>query len=358
MGATTKPRMHTLPCVLMRAGTCKGLFIHRNDLLTHEKDSSQLLISAPGSRGCDPRQIDGIGGGTTSKVAVVSPSTHPGINVDSTLVQVDVGREFADFSGSCGNMASGVGLFARVIVETVEIDQDGQFREDGGYNIPCVSTTGSEIKVAFVDPAGTRKHDDFKANVTLIDAAKPFVLIDATSTSPLLQTCSPEEQDDLVEFIRITGAVQMGLARDTETASKTRGTPKAILLYPSVSSRKGADIQALSYWIGKPYPSLQLTGAVGVSAALRSAGNVAEQLSRTPVLAGGAPLTTERTPSPADIDNNVTLQSKTLRKVLIEHAEGAVWVEIRMETDDKGEERVGSCAVSRTVRRLSEGKVR
>ncbi|KAM3498021.1 hypothetical protein MY10362_008646 [Beauveria mimosiformis] len=405
MGATTKPRMHTLPCVLMRAGTSKGLFIHRNDLPTQEKDWIPLLISALGSRGCDPRQIDGIGGGTstTSKVAVVSPSTRPGIDVDFTFVQVAVGRESADFSGNCGNMVSGVGPFAvqeglvrpakgasvcqvkiyntntkRVIVETVEIDQDGQFREDGEYNIPGVSTSGSEIKVAFLDPAGSmtgrlfptgqrqqvlavqarRHHDDFKAKVTLIDAANPFVLIDATSISPLMQTCSPEEQDDLVESIRITGAVQMGLARDTETASKTRGTPKAILLYPPVFSRKGVDIRVLSYSMGKPHPSLQLTGAVGVAAALRSAGTVAEQLSRTPVLAGGAPLTPERTPSPADIDDNGTLQKKTSSQVLIEHAEGAVWVEISMETDDNGEERVGSCAVSRTARRLFEGKVR
>lgn len=114
MGATTKSRMHTLPCVLMRAGTSKGLFIHRNDLPPQEKDWSPHLISALGSRGCDPRQIDGIGGGTstTSKVAVVSPSTRSGIDVDFTFVQVAVGRESADFSGNCGNMVSGVGPFA------------------------------------------------------------------------------------------------------------------------------------------------------------------------------------------------------------------------------------------------------
>ncbi|KAM3485020.1 hypothetical protein MY8738_001703 [Beauveria namnaoensis] len=408
MGAARKPRMHTLPCVLMRAGTSKGLFIHRNDLPTQEKDWSPHLISALGSRGCDARQIDGIGGGTstTSKVAVVSPSTRPGIDVDFTFVQVAVGRESADFSGNCGNMVSGVGPFAvqeglvrpakgasvcqvkiyntntkRVIVETVEIDQDGQYREDGEYNIPGVSTSGSEIKVAFIDPSGSmtgklfptgqrqqelamqaRKHHDdgLKAKVTLIDAANPFVLIDATSISPLLQICSPEEQDNLVESIRITGAVQMGLARDTATASKTRGTPKAILLYPPVFTRKGAaDIRVLSYSMGKPHPSLQLTGAVGVAAALRSAGTVAEQLSRAPVLAGGdAPLTPERTPSPAGIDDNVTLKRRASSEVRIEHAEGVVWVEIRMETDDNGKERVGSCAVSRTARRLFEGKVR
>lgn len=218
--------------------------------------------------------------------------------------------------------------------------------------------TGQRQQVLAVQ--ARKHHDGFKAKVTLIDAANPFVLIDATSISPLLQICSPEKQDELVESIRITGAVQMGLARDTATASKTRGTPKAILLYPPVFTHKGAaDIRVLSYSMGKPHPSLQLTGAIGVAAALRSAGTVAEQLSRAPVLAGGdALLTPERTPSPADIDGNVTLERKASSEVRIEHAEGVVWVEIRMETDDDGKERVGSCAVSRTARRLFEGKVR
>lgn len=67
-----------------------------------------------GSQNSDARQIDGIGGATstTSKVAVVSPSARPGIDVDYTFVQVAVGQEAVDFSGNCGNMCAGVGLFA------------------------------------------------------------------------------------------------------------------------------------------------------------------------------------------------------------------------------------------------------
>lgn len=403
----------------MRAGTSKGLFIHKKHLPAQQKDWGPHLISALGSRGCDPRQIDGIGGGTstTSKVAVVSPSARPGVDVDFTFVQIAVGKESADFSGNCGNMVSGVGPFAvqeglvrpakgassvslrqaasgivtdsikcdvrvyntntdRVIVETVEIDEDGQFIEDGEYSIPGVSTSGSEVKVAFVDPAGSmtgklfpsgerqetlsveprKHHDSFSARVTLIDAANPFVMIDTTSISTLLQTCSPEEQDDLVESIRITGAVQMGLATDIETASKTRGTPKAVLLYPPVFSDKGADIRALSYSMGKPHPSLPLTGAVGIASALRLAGTVAAELSQTPVLADGAPLTPERTPSPPGNDKEA--KKKAANVIHIEHSKGTIQVEIAMMTDDNGEERVGSCAVSRTARRLFEGKVR
>lgn len=105
---------YSLPAVLMRAGTSKGLFIHRHHLPASESSWTGPLLAAMGSQNSDARQIDGIGGATstTSKVAVVSPSSRPGIDVDYTFVQVAVGQEAVDFSGNCGNMCSGVGPFA------------------------------------------------------------------------------------------------------------------------------------------------------------------------------------------------------------------------------------------------------
>lgn len=107
-------RRHVLPCVLMRAGTSKGMFLHKDDLPSKQSEWAPHLISALGSRGNDPRQIDGVGGGTstTSKVAVVSPSSRSDADVDFTFVQVAVGKESVDFTGTCGNMVSGVAPFA------------------------------------------------------------------------------------------------------------------------------------------------------------------------------------------------------------------------------------------------------
>jgi hypothetical protein len=104
----------SLPAVLMRAGTSKGLFIHRHHLPASEVAWAGPLLAAMGSQNSDARQIDGVGGATstTSKVAVVSPSTRPGVDVDYTFVQVAVGQEAVDFSGNCGNMCAGVGPFA------------------------------------------------------------------------------------------------------------------------------------------------------------------------------------------------------------------------------------------------------
>jgi 2-methylaconitate cis-trans-isomerase PrpF len=109
-----RAKRHVLPCVLMRAGTSKGIFLHRRDLPMNELDWAPHLISALGSRGNDPRQIDGVGGGTstTSKVAVVSRSQRPDADIDWTFVQVAVGKESIDLTGNCGNMTAGVAPFA------------------------------------------------------------------------------------------------------------------------------------------------------------------------------------------------------------------------------------------------------
>ena len=55
----------------------------------------------------DARQLNGVGGGTstTSKCAVVSRSSRPGVDVDYTFIQVPLEGGRLDFSGNCGNIA-------------------------------------------------------------------------------------------------------------------------------------------------------------------------------------------------------------------------------------------------------------
>lgn len=98
----------------MRAGTSRGLFIHRSDMPALVSDWAAVLLSAMGSRDGDLRQIDGLGGGssTTSKVIVVSKSELPGIDLEYTFIQVAVGKAAIDMTGNCGNMSSGVAAFA------------------------------------------------------------------------------------------------------------------------------------------------------------------------------------------------------------------------------------------------------
>ena len=60
----------------MRGGTSKALFFHEKDLPEDESLRDKIILSALGSP--DVRQIDGMGGGTTttSKVAIIKKSSR------------------------------------------------------------------------------------------------------------------------------------------------------------------------------------------------------------------------------------------------------------------------------------------
>jgi len=406
----------------MRAGTSKGLFIHRSHLPPSQDEWASPLLAAMGSKHNDARQVDGVGGGSsvTSKVAVVAPSSRPGVDVEYTFVQVAVGSENVDLSGNCGNICSGVGPFAvqegmvtsmpgartvdvrvfntntsKLIIETVRVDEDGNAEEDGDCLIPGVKGPGSEIKVAFVEPVGSMTGKlfpsgkrsekmvveeipalgDLVVDVTLIDSANPFVLVDAQSLPAAVRNQPPDSALFLkvAESIRRQGAVRMGLSDSIEDAGKIKGTPKlAFLLPPSDNglAKPGlADIQVQAYSMGKPHPSLQLTGGVTLASAVITEGTVAHRLvGRDPLhLAGGLP-TPRRTPSPAgEVDGAVLPvgdvsgwsgvgEKRAGRTIRIQHGSGIMEVEVQARDGDEGPV-VERCVVTRTARRLMEGSV-
>lgn len=402
-----------------------------------------------GSRHNDPRQVDGVGGGTsvTSKVAVVAPPSRPDLaDVEYTFVQVAVGSESVDLSGNCGNICAGVGPFAvqeglvrppppppgssgaravdvrvfntntkKLMVETVRLDERGNVEEDGDCLIPGVKGPGSEIRVAFVEPVGSVTGklfpsgrrcekvvveevppalgvgDSVVVDVTLIDAANPFVLVDASSLPAAVRNQPADSALSLqvAEAIRRQGAVRMGLAGSEEEAGRTRGTPKIAFLSPPpmppfggddglAGSKSGpvADVQVLAYSMGKPHPSLQLTGGVTIASAVIAEGTVAHRVaggsSLGPVHWGveGLP-TPRRTPSPAgEVDNGALLpagdvvpggsgvgEQKAGRIVRIQHGSGVMEVEVQTRDDADGGTVVDRCVVTRTARRLMEGNV-
>lgn len=104
----------SIAAVLMRAGTSKGLFLHREHLPDNTDEWGPILLAAMGSATGDKRQLSGVGGATstTSKVAIVSRSQRKDADIDYTFAQVQVGSKKVDMSGNCGNISSGVGPFA------------------------------------------------------------------------------------------------------------------------------------------------------------------------------------------------------------------------------------------------------
>lgn len=96
----------------MRGGTSKGGYFLARDLPTDQAERDALLLRIMGSP--DPRQIDGLGGGVpvTSKVAVISESSEPGIDVEYLFLQVFVDHALVSDAQTCGNILAGVGPFA------------------------------------------------------------------------------------------------------------------------------------------------------------------------------------------------------------------------------------------------------
>ncbi|KAI9037766.1 uncharacterized protein KD926_000029 [Aspergillus affinis] len=350
-----------------------------------------------GSTGTNANQIDGVGGATstTSKVAIIEKSQSPGVDADYTFVQVAPDQAKIDMTGNCGNIASGVGPFAldegivrarpgqseidvrilntntgQIIVETVQVAPDGRFQEDGDYCIPGVRGTSSPIKVAFLNPGGSMTGQmfpsgtsqetltvysphvgEFHIRVSLIDVANPFVLVDASSLSFKDHPTWPDPNDALflsvVEDIRRTGAVHMGLASDLEAASQVRGTPKIAFLSSVAEDDKDADIQIRAFSMGKPHPSLQLTGAVCLGAAVSIYGTVAWDL------AGGKEI--GKQPKHGMVVGGHEIAPPL--PVGIRTPAGVIHAETLLRMDPQVEIHVEKVAVFRTARRLFEGNV-
>lgn len=261
----------------------------------------------------------------------------------------------------------------RILVETVAVDEEGFLLEQGDYQMAGISDPGTEIKVAFVDPAGsmtgrlfpTGNAEDritienptafaklFSVQATLIDAANPFVIVDAESL-PSTYLPGSEEWSETIEDIRRKGAVMMGLAGSIQDAAATRGTPKIMIVSsPTTSESLGKlsstpDISVLSMSMGQVHPSVQLTGAVCLGAAACLEGTVAYRCCRSNHLFDSLGLGIE-TQLPQD-----QYSTQSPKTILIAHRSGQIPVDVHLQ----GQGKLEKCVVSRTARRLFEGNV-
>lgn len=251
-----------IPCVYMRGGTSKAVFFRAEDLPADEKERDKVILSAFGSP--DRRQIDGMGGAntSTSKVAVISKSSRPGIDVDYDFGQVDVLAPIVGKTMNCGNISSAVGPYAidEGLVEAVEpmtevhifnrntkkeiIAQvpvkDGRAVTEGDFSIDGVPGTAAKVTLKFVDPQGAASGKLFPTGhakdtievegkvyeYSFVDAANPVIFVHPEDFG-VKGTEIPSEFNALpdckdicrkLEVIRGTGAVLLGYAKDLEDA--------------------------------------------------------------------------------------------------------------------------------------------
>jgi methylitaconate Delta-isomerase len=110
-GAT--PDLIGTPAAWYRGGTSNALFVLRQDLpITDPGQLDAWILAAFGAP--DRREIDGVGGAdlTTSKFAMLGPSTRAGADVDYSFFQVGIDRPVVGRNANCGNISAAVAPFA------------------------------------------------------------------------------------------------------------------------------------------------------------------------------------------------------------------------------------------------------
>ncbi|HEX4092836.1 MAG TPA: 4-oxalomesaconate tautomerase [Trebonia sp.] len=340
----------------MRGGTSKGLYFLAADLPADPAERDDLLLRVMGSP--DPTQIDGVGGAhpLTSKVAVVSPSTADGIDVDYLFLQVMVDRPVVTDQQNCGNILAGVGPFAverglvaaggdptRVRIRMVNSGgvvtatfpaPGGRPRYDGPTAIDGVPGTAAAIVLDFEDSgAGTRVFptgnvtDTFDGiRVTCVDNGMPVVVAAAASFGLTGQESIAELEGDAevsrrVQALRLAAGKAMGLGDVSATT-----VPKVSLVSPPAH---GGTIATRTFIPVRVHQSIGVLGAVSVAAAILVPGAVGADLA---VVSPGSP------------------------RLAIEHPSGALGVEVELDPATTPPTVIRS-GVVRTARKLFDGTV-
>ena len=354
------PSQTPIPCTLMRGGTSKGPFFLASDLPGDVELRDRVLLAAMGSP--DVRQIDGIGGADplTSKVAIISPSTRPGIQVDYLFAQVSIEHPLVDVTPNCGNMLAGVGPFAieRGLVSSCDPvtlitiymvntgnsavahvpTPGGHVSYEGDAQIAGVPGRSGAIRIDFLNTEGSvcgallptrRPLDEIDGTeATLIDNGMPVVVLRAAD---LGKTCleTPAELDsdkkfkERLEQIRIAAGERMGLG---DVRSKV--VPKMTLIAPP---RDGGSLITRTFIPQKCHAAIGVLGAVTVGTACVLTGSVASGVASVP---DGA-----------------------IKRLSVEHPTGELSVELEVAGADAAEPKVVRASLIRTARALFRGEV-
>jgi len=311
----------TLRGTWMRGGTSKCWLFNAVDvdpLIVPAGGVDAILTSAFGSG--DPRQLDGVGGGssTTSKAAIVRRSNARGIDIDYLFAQVAIGDRQVEWGSNCGNCATAIGLYALqaglvpVDAETTTVRMrnentgailtaeiatpGGIVPAEGTAAVPGTSALGVPVSLTFTDLAADHRSllptgaawdrvtvgdNDYRA--TLVSAGAPAALLDAAD----LGLTGAEDNQVIAEHVpllialRGESSLRMGLNR--AGAPVSQAIPKVGIIGPPRDYRTsaGQDISAEEYDVSvrmvsmlAPHPAIGLTSAVAVAAAVTVSGSV------------------------------------------------------------------------------------
>lgn len=318
-----------IPFLFLRGGTSRGPYFQRADLPVDQDALSKVLISVVGAG--NPRNIDGIGGGSavTTKVAMLSRSDRPDADVDYFFAQVGVEEAMVDYGPTCGNILVGVGPAAiemglvkahdgettvrihavntGALVEAVVQTPGGAVTYAGTAAIDGVPGTAAPVALNFLEVVGSRCGVMLPTGqacdtiggyaVTCIDVAMPMVIGRAADFG----ITGYESQADLdgdralfdrMEKVRLEAGKRMGLGDVSKSV-----TPKFGLLS---EARAGGHISARYFMPWQCHPTLAVTGSQCLAACALLPASVAHGLVR-PIDASPAVVTIEHPMGEMDV---------------------------------------------------------
>jgi 2-methylaconitate cis-trans-isomerase PrpF len=313
--------MREIDATWMRGGTSKCWVFRRDDLTIPDLSVDEVLLRLYGSP--DHRQVDGVGGGTstTSKAVILAPSSAPDVDVDYTFAQVGIEEAKVDWGSNCGNCSAVVASFAiregwvatgaaetsvrvlntntrQLIVQRVSTP-GGRLDEAATEHIPGVPFPGAPVRMGFVDPAGRstgqlfptgRERDRLSdavggVTVTLVDAGAPVVAVRATDVG----VRGDEDIAALdavpgllarLDAVRREAGVRMGLAATPEAVA--RAVPKLAVVSDAVrDDGPDTDLTVRMLSMGRFHPAVPVTGSVALTLAAGVAGTVVHDLVAT-----------------------------------------------------------------------------
>ena len=348
-----------IPCVIMRGGTSRGPFFHLSDLPADTATRDAVLLSVMGSP--HEIQVDGIGGShsVTSKVAMVSKSQRPGVDVDYLFAQVEINEQRVDTKPNCGNMLVAVGPFAidsglipakngetpvriynvntQSMVEAIVQTPGGEVNYEGTVSIDGVPGTAAPVGINFTAAIGavtkkllpTGKPLDIidGVEVSCVDVAMPMILMRAeafgkTGYETAHELDADKELFKRMEAIRIKAGVMMGMGDVSKAV-----VPKIGLL---AAPRHGGTITSRYFVPNACHKAHAVTGTVCLASACAIPGTVAEKL-------------TGRSKAPQGM-------------IEIEHPSGKIAIDLDADFAN-GKQELRRAALIRTARRIFEGKV-
>ena len=368
--------MKKFPCVYMRGGTSKAVIFHKNDLPEDRKLWQDIFLKVMGTP--DVKQIDGMGGtvSSTSKIAVISPSSKDNIDVDYEFFQVDILIPRVDDTANCGNISSAVGPFSideglveatepvtvvrvlnlntnKVIEEHVRV-KDGKAMVYGDESIKGVPGTGSRIDMYFENPGGAatgklfptgNKKDIFEVpdygeiEVSFVDCANPVVFIRAEDLgingTELVDLNNNNEVMEHIERIRCIAAEKAGFVKNWEDARMdSTSIPKVSIISKPQSyidldgnhvKDEDMDICCRAISVGSVHKAYPMTVAIATGAAFRISGTI--------------------------VNESISPQEDT-DIISIGHTSGVTNVDVKMK-----DEEVIKGGVTRTARRIMDGYI-